>query len=654
MAIYSLHHQPIGKSTQARPHTSAAHVRYITRPSAASRIDAERMPKKPGGAATFMVASENADRKNARASDKLMLALPRELDAEQRAQLVRGFAEDVTRGRAPWLAAFHDQGKDAHNPHAHLVIRDRDPDSGRRVAGLSEKGSTDRLRALWETHANRALEKAGRSERIDRRTLEEQGIRREPTVHEGPKAQQMDRRGARPESRRRRYRNRPGSRLPYREVDYRHVDGGRSRPEHNRSLRPVEVPTDYWEAVDADSQRRELEQLRSIHLRHRPDLLDIPLVARPVEPGQRVNNARTGVGFGRSFAQPEAHEQGPEFPLPRKPENAPLNAELFRQRQVLIINHESIYADTPIGSNNKMNARDDDSPEARWKSNDAQKRDLNGKFEHLLDNSYEDKKQALDNMREYQGDHGNDGLFHALRTHPEHFGAPPKDPSKAADAPRYQKELAPTFHDYGKNRDDAGQLRYTHGDPPQGGQSPANGHQPPSSLTNLYERPQPSSMPPGGASGIPQQTQPSSGQQAPTSLGPSSSPLESPYRAEGRPQATLPKTNEGPGQKQQPKSLQEIGKDVHNPWENEAKPQRNPLASGSPPLPRDAPAAAPKAPATSPEPQRHPLASGSPNLPRTQPAAPAATPAPVGRDALKTPVNQPVRYQKPKGLDDGR
>ena len=73
MAIYSLHHQPIGKSTQARPHTSAAHVRYITRPSAASRIEAGRMPAKPSEAAAFMVDAENGDRKNARVSDKVGL-----------------------------------------------------------------------------------------------------------------------------------------------------------------------------------------------------------------------------------------------------------------------------------------------------------------------------------------------------------------------------------------------------------------------------------------------------------------------------------------------------------------------------------------------------------------------------------------------------
>ncbi|NEK15036.1 MobA/MobL family protein [Rhizobium leguminosarum] len=291
MAIYSLHHQPIGKSTQALPHTSAAHVRYITRPSASSHIEAGRMPHKPHDAAAFMINAENADRKNARVSDKLMLALPRELDAEQRAELVRGFAEDVTQGRASWLAAFHDQGKDAQNPHVHLLIRDRDPATGKRVACLSDRGSTERLRAMWEDHANHALELAGRTERIDRRTLEAQGIERSPTVHEGPKAQQIERRGARPKSRLRSYRNRPGSRLPHRQVDYRGIDRGRSRPAYNREVR--ETPADYWQALDSDNQGRELEQLRAIH--HRSELV-IPFPARrsvphrvadqhPVNPG---------------------------------------------------------------------------------------------------------------------------------------------------------------------------------------------------------------------------------------------------------------------------------------------------------------------------------------------------------------------------------
>lgn len=281
MAIYSLHHQPIGKSTQARPHTAAAHVRYITRKSAVSHIEAARMPNTPGRAATYLQKGEDADRKNARVIDKVTVALPRELDAQQRWQLVREFAEDVTQGRASWIAAFHDKGKDAHNPHAHLVFRDRDPATGKRVAELSEASSTERLRVLWEEYANRALASAGRLERIDRRTLKAQGIDREATIHEGPQAQQMDRRGFKPRSQARVRRNAPGARKARRTVDYGRIDGGRSRPQFNRELRATEGDAEFWAAIDADKQREELAALRAIH--HPPELM-VALGARRAIP----------------------------------------------------------------------------------------------------------------------------------------------------------------------------------------------------------------------------------------------------------------------------------------------------------------------------------------------------------------------------------
>lgn len=272
MAIFSLHHSPIGKSTQAQPYTAAAHIGYITRKDAMRAMDGARMPgKTPREVASYLRDCEDQDRKNARVLDKVMLALPRELNAMQRAALVRDFAEHVTKGKAQWLAAFHDKGKDRNNPHCHLVLRDRDPATGKRVIGTSEKGSTERLRQQWELFANRALKDAGRKERVDRRTLKAQGIDREPTIHEGPQSQAMDKRGAEPKSRRRTVRNRPGSRSPTRQVDYRAIDKGRSRPALNRARRAPETERDYWSAIDADTRKKEMDNLRAIH---RPDLTD--------------------------------------------------------------------------------------------------------------------------------------------------------------------------------------------------------------------------------------------------------------------------------------------------------------------------------------------------------------------------------------------
>jgi hypothetical protein len=49
----------------------------------------------------------------------------------------------------------------------------------------TEAGSTQRFRDAWEQEANIALERAGREERIDKRSLTDQGIDREPQIHVG-------------------------------------------------------------------------------------------------------------------------------------------------------------------------------------------------------------------------------------------------------------------------------------------------------------------------------------------------------------------------------------------------------------------------------------------------------------------------------------
>lgn len=267
MAIYSLHHSSVGKSTQAEAYTAAAHIKYITRASALSRVAGERMPTASGSAMRFLRAAEDSDRKNARVIDKIMLALPRELNQQQRLALVRAYAEAITKGRAPWLAAFHERGKDAQNPHCHLVIRDRDHQSGKRVFGMSEKGSTEKLRELWEEHANLALVQANKEGRIDRRTLEAQGIAREPTIHEGVRGRRMHRERRRTRSRRQNRRNAALAKSRTRTVDYPSIDRGRSRCAYNEEVRARvnESAADYWQAIDADTQRREIEQLRAIH-----------------------------------------------------------------------------------------------------------------------------------------------------------------------------------------------------------------------------------------------------------------------------------------------------------------------------------------------------------------------------------------------------
>lgn len=273
MAIYSLHHSSIGKSTQAQPHTAGAHVAYITRKRAVSRIDSSRCPNTPGEAADYLRKVEDRLRKNARVADKLMLALPRELTVPQRLAMVRSFAEAITDGRASWFAAFHDKGKDAQNPHCHLMICDRDLATGKRVFGTSEKGSTERLRRLWEQHANEALARANRSERIDRRTLREQGIERRPTVHVGVRARELIRQNRVIHSRNRLVRNNCQARSRQRTVAYPAIDQGKLRLAHNIQIRRGNMlqsrsrgeEATYWQAIDEDAFLRDIRELKRAH-----------------------------------------------------------------------------------------------------------------------------------------------------------------------------------------------------------------------------------------------------------------------------------------------------------------------------------------------------------------------------------------------------
>jgi hypothetical protein len=117
--------------------------------------------------------------------------LPIELTRDQQIELLESFAERMTQGRASWMAAIHAGERDADNPHAHMIFRDRDVETGKRVMMTTEAGSTERFRQGWEEEVNAALERAGFEQRVDRRSLAAQGIDREPQLHVGAGAQAL-------------------------------------------------------------------------------------------------------------------------------------------------------------------------------------------------------------------------------------------------------------------------------------------------------------------------------------------------------------------------------------------------------------------------------------------------------------------------------
>lgn len=240
MAIYSCNLASIGRTTH-RAGTAGAYIRYISREGADPITMSNHIPDDPIEGRTWMDQRERAMRKNARVLDKIRIALPRELTEDERYKVVQDFMFDLTGNKIPWYAAIHQTGKDAHNPHVHIAVHDRDIESGRRLLRLSDS-TRDRVRddlpgpkavewvrTVWEYAANRALERAGHSERIDRRTLEAQGIDREPTIHEGPRASHINDNVHRPESR-------PKTNALGRVIDYPKIDKGQTRREFNAHI----------------------------------------------------------------------------------------------------------------------------------------------------------------------------------------------------------------------------------------------------------------------------------------------------------------------------------------------------------------------------------------------------------------------------------
>lgn len=139
------------------------------------------------------------------------IALPYELTLEQNIALIQEYAKTAyaDRGLVADIAIHRpDPRRDPRNIHAHILIPTRPIDEngfGPKVRSARTKGGWEqdreenilRLRESWAEHHNRHMAAAGfdSSHYIDHRSLEEQGIAREPTTHRGVAADHMEQRG---------------------------------------------------------------------------------------------------------------------------------------------------------------------------------------------------------------------------------------------------------------------------------------------------------------------------------------------------------------------------------------------------------------------------------------------------------------------------
>jgi hypothetical protein len=141
------------------------------------------------------------NRKNSRTAREFEIALPRELaDGERRSLLFAWINDEFTsRGIVADVSIHRGHGTGEHeNPHAHIMIATRtfeDGKFGAKVRDLDKPETLEKWRESWEIAANRALERADRNERIDHRSLADQGIDREPTVHLGQRVTALEKQG---------------------------------------------------------------------------------------------------------------------------------------------------------------------------------------------------------------------------------------------------------------------------------------------------------------------------------------------------------------------------------------------------------------------------------------------------------------------------
>ena len=162
------------------------------------------------------LAEQSENRKDARTAREWVIALPDELNPDQRKDLAKDFASSfVDRYGVIADIAIHEPSKGGSdkNHHAHIMLTTRkaelDTDNNLILTTKTDielsnakrksldMGTTQdeikQIRETWANLANFALEKAGIQEKIDHRSYADQGNGLQATIHEGTKVTQLRR-----------------------------------------------------------------------------------------------------------------------------------------------------------------------------------------------------------------------------------------------------------------------------------------------------------------------------------------------------------------------------------------------------------------------------------------------------------------------------
>lgn len=156
-------------------------------------------------------------KKTAAIAREIEASLPAEMDDRQREELARNHAVFLVNryGAAVDMNihAPHPEGNEKnHHVHFLLTTRKLEKDSFTNKTELELDGKTKKklglstgqnqikeMRANWANDLNKEMERGGHSDRVDHRSYEDQGIKKQPSKHMGVAATEMERKGQKSE-----------------------------------------------------------------------------------------------------------------------------------------------------------------------------------------------------------------------------------------------------------------------------------------------------------------------------------------------------------------------------------------------------------------------------------------------------------------------
>ena len=204
MAHYHLHVKN-GVNESSSGTRGANHHAYINREGKyEKRGDLEitssgNLPSWAKDANHFWQSADKYERQNGRVYKELEISLPRELNAEQRAELVEQFVQYNCRDFLTYSYAIHNPiaSDGMHNPHVHIMFSERrldhierteethfkrynpkNPENGgaRKDRTYTSRSYVFDVRKEWTNHVNDYCAKHNLETRIDHRSYKDQGI----------------------------------------------------------------------------------------------------------------------------------------------------------------------------------------------------------------------------------------------------------------------------------------------------------------------------------------------------------------------------------------------------------------------------------------------------------------------------------------------